>query len=37
MLQAEYYIIARENNDNYPLVSWDESNVGVSLFEKYHF
>ncbi len=25
MLQDEYYIIERTNNDNYPLFSWDES------------
>jgi len=24
MLQDEYYIIETENNDNYPLFSWDE-------------
>jgi len=25
MLQDEYYIIRRANNDNYPLFSWDQS------------
>ena len=24
MLQDEYYVIERENNDNYPLLSWDQ-------------
>ncbi|VAW64393.1 hypothetical protein MNBD_GAMMA11-3266 [hydrothermal vent metagenome] len=24
MLQAEYYVLMRENNDNYPLFSWDQ-------------
>jgi hypothetical protein len=31
MLQDEYYIIERENNDNYPLFSWDESSGEYSL------
>ncbi|MCP4485831.1 MAG: hypothetical protein GY820_00665 [Gammaproteobacteria bacterium] len=31
MLQDEYYVIERENNDNYPLVSWDESRGGFGL------
>ena len=25
MLQDEYYVIDRENNDNYPLLTWDQS------------
>jgi len=24
MLQAEYFVLMRENNDNYPLFSWDQ-------------
>lgn len=37
MLQAEYYIIARENNDNYPLVSWDESRGAFGLGKPINF
>ena len=25
MLQEEYFVLMRENNDNYPLFSWDQS------------
>lgn len=25
MLQKEYYVVERENNDNYPLFSWDQT------------
>jgi hypothetical protein len=31
MFQDEYYIIERENNDNYPLFSWDESSGNFGL------
>jgi hypothetical protein len=31
MFQDEYYIIERENNDNYPLLSWDESSGNFGL------
>lgn len=31
MLQNEYYVIARENNDNYPLFSWDQSRGDYGL------
>lgn len=28
MLQAEYYVVERENNNNYPLFSWDQKSAG---------
>jgi hypothetical protein len=28
MLQAEYYVVERENNDKYPLFSWDQKSAG---------
>ncbi len=31
MLQAEYYVIERENNDNYPLFSWDQKRGEFSM------
>ncbi len=31
MLQDEYYIIERENNDNYPLFAWDQSENEYNL------
>ncbi|HED33999.1 MAG TPA: hypothetical protein ENJ08_07270 [Gammaproteobacteria bacterium] len=31
MLQAEYYVIKRENNDNYPLFSWDQKSGEFSM------
>ncbi len=31
MLQDEYYIIERENNDNYPSFSWDQSRGDYGL------
>lgn len=31
MLQDEYYIIGRVNNDNYPLFSWDQSRGDYGL------
>ncbi len=31
MLQEEYYVIARENNDNYPLFSWDQVETEYGL------
>lgn len=30
MLQDEYYVIARENNDHYPLFAWDQSKSGYN-------
>lgn len=29
MLQTEYYVVERENNDNYPLFSLDQKSVGT--------
>ena len=31
MLQNEYYILDRENNDNYPLFSWDQIETEYGL------
>jgi hypothetical protein len=31
MLQAEYYVVESENNDNYPLFSWDQSSGDFGL------
>jgi len=31
MLQDEYYVIRRQNNDNYPLFSWDQSSGKFGL------
>jgi len=31
MLQAEYYVVERENNNNYPLFSWDQSSGEFGL------
>lgn len=31
MLQAEYYVVERENNNNYPLFSWDQSSGDFGL------
>ena len=31
MLQEEYYVIERANNDNYPLFSWDQSRGDYGL------
>lgn len=30
MLQEEYYVIDRENNDHYPLFAWDQSTRGYN-------
>jgi hypothetical protein len=37
MLQAEYYVVERENNDNYPLFSWDqkENEYGLGVPVQY--
>ena len=29
MLQAEYYAVERENNNSYPLFSWDQKSAGT--------
>lgn len=31
MLQDEYYVIERENNDNYPLFSWDQNSGEIGM------
>lgn len=31
MLQAEYYVVESENNDNYPMFSWDQSSGDYGL------
>jgi hypothetical protein len=33
MLQEDYFVLERENNDDYPLLSWDESSDGFGLGE----
>lgn len=37
MLQTEYYVVERENNDQYPLFSWDqpENEYGLGIPVKY--
>lgn len=37
MLNDEYYIVERENNDNYPLFSWDQDSgeIGMGIPVKY--
>jgi hypothetical protein len=37
MLQDEYFVIERENNDNYPLFSWDESRGKYGLGKPVEF
>lgn len=37
MLQDEYYIMDRENNDNYPLFSWDQSSGKFGLANPINF
>ena len=37
MLQAEYYVVERENNDNYPLFSWDQKENEYGLGKPVNF
>ena len=37
MLQEEYYVLIRENNDNYPLFSWDQSSDAFGRGEAVNF
>ncbi|MGN0920994.1 MAG: imm11 family protein [Cellvibrio sp.] len=36
MLQAEYYVVERENNDHYPLFSWDQKSGDFGLGKPVH-
>jgi hypothetical protein len=37
MLQAEYYVVERENNNNYPLFSWDQQENECGLGKPVNF
>ncbi len=32
---SEYYVIMRENNNNYPLLAWEEKSVNSGIFYKH--